>query len=104
MQWSPEYTFIVTYVAAAMSGIGVLLLDGTTLSGAAGFRKVLGTIFVYGSLGAGFGMVVGYEYLGGRENPWKAIACGMLVGVKAIKVSDIIEFARRVLSIKVNGT
>ncbi len=94
MEWSPELTFAVTYIAAALSGLAVVLLEDKPLR----FRTIIGTILLYGGLGSGLGMV-GYEYLGGKNNPWKVVACGMLVGVRAIKMRDITNLVRRILAI-----
>lgn len=93
MQWSPGYLFALTYTLAALSALGLLFLSSRTLS----FRFILGTIFVYGGMGASLGMFI-YEYLGGRQAPWKVVAIGILVGVGAVKKKDVTNFLRRILN------
>src|SRR5688572_6036347 len=92
MDWTPEKTFIVTYIAAALSGLAVLLRTNEPLT----VRSILSAILFYGSAGCGLGMI-GYEYLGGRQAPWKVIGCGMLVGIRVIQFKDIAHVARRIL-------
>lgn len=90
--WTPETLFYFTYAVSALTAIGVELLSNRTLT----FRLVFGTAIVYGGLGGGLGMVC-YEYLGGRTAPWRVVACGILVGARAIKLKDVTNLARRAL-------
>lgn len=95
MQWTPEYTFACTYIAAALSGLAVELNSNKPLP----FRRFVGVILLYGGLGSGFGML-GYEFLGGQKQPWRVVACGMLVGVRALKINDIRNMLVKLLSTK----
>ena len=92
-QWSPQQVFICTYVAAALAGLSGLLRSPQPLTA----RAIIGTVLFYGCAGTGLGMV-GYEYLGGRENPWRVIGCGMLVGVRLIQFQQIKNIVARILN------
>lgn len=94
MNWTPEIVFLFTYIVSASVGLGVEFISNRTLTP----RLIVGTILVYGGVGAAFGMYVGYEYFGGKQAWWKVVSCGALVGVRAIKVKDIGDFMRRMLS------
>jgi hypothetical protein len=90
IDWTPEAVFILTYIAASLSGLAALLRTNQPLT----VRSVLGTVLFYGSAGCGLGMV-SYEYLGGKNAPWRVIGCGMLVGIKVIQLKDISNLVRR---------
>lgn len=92
-QWTPQTVFLCTYVAAALSGVAELLRSTRPITP----RTVLAAILFYGAAGSALGMV-GYEYLGGKERPWKVIACGILVGVRVIHLADITTLLRRLLN------
>lgn len=91
---TPEQIFLCTYCAAALSGLTVLLRSDVELT----FRNVTSTILFYGSAGVGLGMIA-FEWLGGKQNPWRVIGCGFLVGLRIIKTQDIMTMARRLLNI-----
>jgi len=93
-QWTPEVLFACTYICSAITGLGVLLSGEKPVT----MRLVCACFLVNGALGAGLGMA-GYEYMGGKDAPWRVIGCGMLVGARAIKIAWIMNIARRVLSI-----
>jgi hypothetical protein len=95
---SPEVLFVLVYLVSAFSGLGGVLLSSKPIS----IRIIFGTILVYGGLGSGLGMI-GYEYLGGKDAQWKVIACGFLVGTKALKIRDVTRILRKVLEINGNG-
>lgn len=94
LQWTPDQLFIVTYIAAALSGVAVLLNSEKHIT----FRRLVGAMLLYGAAGCALSMV-GYEYLGGNKYPWRVVGCGMLVGIRAIKWADIREIAMRLFSI-----
>jgi hypothetical protein len=96
--WTPLQVFIYTYIASGVTGLVPLLRSKEPL----GLRNVLLSILFYGAAGMGLG-VIAYEYLGGKEKPWLIIACGMLVGIGVIRMSDIAAVARRVLGVYNGG-
>lgn len=89
--WTPETLFYFTWAVSALTSIGIELLSNKSLT----VRLVFGTAIVYGSLGAGLGAFC-YEYLGGKNKPVLVVACGMLVGARAIKTKDVTNIIRRV--------
>jgi hypothetical protein len=91
---TPELVFLYTFCAASLSGLAVLLRSGSELN----TRNVLGAILFHGSAGVGLGMIA-FDWLGGKQAPWKVIACGWLVGLRIIKLSDIAEVVRRILNV-----
>lgn len=95
VDWTPWILFVLTYIASALTGLSVVLLDSKEPLSA---RVVLGTVIKYGALGSGLGMI-GYEYFGGKQSPWRVIAAGQLVGARALKLSDIQNLVRRILNL-----
>lgn len=53
----------------------------------------------YGCLGSSFGYVIGVEYFGWKNSPIKVLSLGMLVGLGAIKKSDVTVLVRRMFGI-----
>jgi hypothetical protein len=90
--WTPDEVFLATFVAASLSGLAVLFKSKEPISP----RSVFATILYYGATGCGLGMIA-YEWLGGKQAPWRAIGCGWLVGIKAISLKDIKKFVQRIL-------
>jgi hypothetical protein len=90
--WTPEQVFLVTYIAAALSGLGELLHSDREVTP----RSFLAAILFYGAAGTGLGML-GYEYLGGKTRPWIVISCGLFVGIRAIKLSDIVRLLQKLM-------
>jgi hypothetical protein len=90
--WTPQTVFVWTYIAAALSGLAALLRSSKPLT----TRTVLSAVLFYGAAGAGLGMF-GYEFLGGKEKPWRVIACGMLVGVGLIRAENIRDLIKRII-------
>ncbi len=99
MQWNSEWVlFASTWLASALTALAPILLSETPKNRIT-FSKLLGTMIMYGGLGSGFGMVIVYEYLGGKTAPWKVICGGMAVGAGAVKKADITKMFRRALGI-----
>jgi hypothetical protein len=93
MQWTPETLFLFTYIASAITSLGIELLDESKELSP---KLVLGTVIVYGALGSAMGWFA-YEYLGGRQSPGKVIVAGLAVGVRAIKVDTVRQALRRLI-------
>jgi len=91
---TPEQVFLCTFCAAALSGLGVLLRSDSALN----VRNILSSVLFYGSAGVGLGMIA-FDWLGGKQNPWKVIGCGWLVGLRIIKLSDISTVASAILKV-----
>lgn len=92
ISWTPEAVFACTWLAAAVTGMSIYLGSDAPFT----FRGLLTAIFFYGGLGCGFGMV-GYGWLGGKDEPWRVIGCGFLVGVRAISIKGIKTILQRLL-------
>lgn len=92
-QWTPTTVFLCTYIAAALSGVGMLLNSDQEITA----RSVLAAVLLYGAAGCGLGMA-GFEWLGGKENPWRVIGCGMLVGIRIIRLNDIKKVIAKLFS------
>ena len=90
--WTPLHTLAYTFVGAGIAGFAVLMRSNEPLT----LRSVVGSILFYGCAGCVFGGF-GMEYLGGRDKPWRAILCGMAVGLRIIKISDLTSLMRRIL-------
>lgn len=90
--WTAQEIFLCTYMAAALSGVGELLHSSRPVTP----RSLCGAVLFYGAAGTGLGMVC-YEYLGGKARPGLVVACGFLVGVRAIHLRDITNLLRRIL-------
>lgn len=84
-EWTPFVVFGFTYLIAALTGLGVELITAAEKKQHLTPGLIIGTLLVYGGVGSSLGMYVGYEYLGGKNAPWKVIACGTLVGGRIIK-------------------
>jgi len=95
--WTPEMTFFATCVAAALMGLCVLLGENKDLRGWQGFRLIVSTLGINAGMGVGLGWMA-YEYLGGKDDPLRVVAFGMLVGVRAIRLQDIRKYLLRLLS------
>jgi hypothetical protein len=96
MQWNSEWSlFVATWFASALTALAPVLLSNKPCTA----RLLIGTIVLYGGLGAGFGMTVAFDYLGGKTQPWRVLVCGMLVGAGALKKADITVLLRRMLGI-----
>lgn len=91
--WTPLQVFMASYVAAAVGGVGALLASDRPIT----LRSLGKAIVYYGVAGCGFAMT-GFEYFGGKERPWRIIGLAALLGVGAIKVSDVTAVVRRMLS------
>lgn len=96
LEWSPDRLFIATGIVAALGGLAVILNSKRTLS----IRNVVGSILLYGLAGCGLGMV-SYEYLHGKEYPWRVIGAGMLTGIQAVNWSLLRGAAARLLNLPV---
>lgn len=96
MQWNSEWSlFVATWFASALTALAPLLLSNKPCT----FKLVVGTMIFYGGLGAGFGMTVAFDYLGGKTQPWRVLVSGMLVGAGALKKTDVTVLVRRVFGI-----
>ncbi len=91
---TPEQVFLCTFCAAALSGLSVLLRSDSELT----IRNIFAAILFYGSAGVGLGMIA-FDWLGGKQNPWRVIGCGWLVGLKIIKLTDIQKVSAAILKI-----
>ncbi|BBO31054.1 hypothetical protein [Lacipirellula parvula] len=91
--WTPLQIFMASYAAAAIGGVGALLASDRPIT----LRSLGKALVYYGVAGCGFAMT-GFEYIGGKEKPWRIIGFAALLGVGAIKVSDVAAVARRMLS------
>lgn len=90
--WTPLQVFLASYIAAAIGGVGALLSSDKPIT-----LRTLGKALVYyGVAGCGFAMT-GFEYIGGKEKPWRVIGSAALLGIGAIKMPDVAAIARRVL-------
>jgi hypothetical protein len=92
LAWTPEQVFMLTYLAAALSGLAALLRSDEPIT----VRSVSAAILFYGAAGTGLGMMA-YEWLGGKQNPWRVVGAGMLVGIRIIKLSDIAHIIRKII-------
>lgn len=92
-QWTPTQVFICTYIAAALSGVGALLHSEQEVT----WRSMSAAVLLYGAAGCGLGMAA-FEWLGGKQAPWRVIGCGMLVGIRVIRLKDISNIIRRLFN------
>lgn len=90
--WTPDTLFAVAYCIAAANGVAVLLRSKHAVS----IRSILSAMLNYGAAGCGLGMI-GYEFLGGAEHPHRVLGFAMLVGIRAVRIEDVREFAIRLL-------
>jgi hypothetical protein len=90
--WSPLHVFICTWLASAITGVGVYLGEDRAVT----IRGTFVAAVTYGGMGCGLGMI-GYEFLGGKQAPWKIIGCGFLVGIRAISLNSIKTLIQRIL-------
>lgn len=90
--WTPLQVFIAAYVASALSGLAGLLWSAKPLT----VRSACASVLYYGAAGTGLGML-GYEYLGGKEKPWRVIGCAMLVGIGVVDLATLQRLATRLL-------
>lgn len=86
-QWSPGYTFVATWALAAVGGVASYL-QRSILTDDAQKRKFswtgcIASAWYFGAAGLVLGML-GFEVLGGREAPWRTIACGGAVGLRLL--------------------
>lgn len=103
--WTPERIFIIAYIASSLSGLAALLWSGKPLCTDQGWlgvgqalRKILASMIYFGAAGTALGMV-GFEWLGGREKPWRVIGCAMGVGLGAIDRETYKAFFKNILTV-----
>lgn len=97
--WPDTSLFVVTFCGAALAGVANLLRSPDQIT----LRNLLAAVLFNGVAGTGFGMIA-FEFLGGKQNPWRVIGCGMLVGIRIIKLSDVMTIVRKLIGTNGNDS
>lgn len=97
--WSHSTIFFCCLISAALSGFATLLMSEKEINR----RNFLGYLLWFGLAGTATSMV-GFDYLGGKEKPWRVIGSAILVGMGVVKVTDWGGFITRSLRLVVNSS
>lgn len=95
--WSNGTIFLCCLLSASLSGFATLLMSEKEINR----RNFLGYLLWFGLAGTATSMV-GFDYLGGREKPWRVIGSAILVGMGVVKVTDWGGFVTRSLRLIAN--
>lgn len=98
-QWNPLQVFAVTCAASALAGLAGYLRPGQAVT----VRGCVQSFLYSGAFGAAVPMI-GYEWLGGKEKPWRIIGVGMLIGLGVLGQVEIRSLVRRFLGTFSAGT
>ena len=91
-QWKAETVFLITGLLSGLAGACAEARLHKTITK---WEGMLASMF-YGMLGAALGMF-GYAFMGGKEHPEIILACGMLVGLRLIKIKRVRQIVERLI-------
>ncbi len=94
-QWPAELLFLLTGVLSGLSGAAAEAKVRRRITPA---DAMLACAF-YGCLGSALAMFA-YSWLGGKEHPEIIVGSGMLVGLRLIKPTFIVEIIKRILRVE----
>lgn len=82
--WTLNQIFACCLISAALSGFATLLMSEKPLT----IRNIMAYLLWFAAGGTATSMI-GFEYLGGKEKPWRVIGSAIAVGMGIVKLSDI---------------
>jgi hypothetical protein len=97
--WTHNQIFLCCLASAALSGFATLLMSDKPING----RNILAYLFWFALAGTGTSML-GFEYLGGKEKPWRVIGSAIMVGMGVVKLTDLGPVMTRALRSMVGAT
>lgn len=86
-QWSHDAIFLACLLSATLGGFASLLRSETPITG----RNFCGYLLWFGLAGMSTSMV-GFKWLGGKEQPWMVIGTSTLVGMGVVKTTSLVPF------------
>jgi hypothetical protein len=90
--WSHNFIFICCMLAAALSGFATLLMSDKPITS----RNIGAYLLWFGMAGLGTSML-GFDYLGGKQKPWRVIGASIVIGMGVVKITDLGPVFMRVL-------
>lgn len=90
-KWSPDFVFLLTGLLAGLAGAAAESRLHKTLTV---WEDMCAAVF-YGMLGAALGMFA-FAWMGGKEHPERILACGMLVGLRILKIKRVRMLVERI--------
>jgi hypothetical protein len=95
--WTPLQVFFVLMVGTFLAGMGGYARANKTAT----IREMLAAGAYWSALSTSVCMM-GYEFIGGREKPWRVLGTGVLIALGIIGADDIKRIVQSVIGGK-NG-
>jgi hypothetical protein len=95
LQWTPDTLFLACILVSAINGVATRVYHGRACK----IGALVSTAIVYGAMGGGLSMV-SYDVLDGQHHPWLVLGSAMLTGIRAIRLTDVHELARKYLGLE----